>query len=150
MRLSRFAISERGGFQAGAIAWRLALTFWVGGMWMLHFVLLPMLEQSGMASLLVESVVDQLRPVLIGFAAFCALWQGLILLSMTGPSGWARDVRGQLLLCVLLLAVAYAANLRWAPQWLFGQYFCFIAQALCGLFLVLQPVPQGAPRQSVD
>lgn len=148
--MSRSAISDRGRWQAGAIAWRLALTFWVGGMWMLHFVLLPMLEQSGMASLLVESVADQLRPVLIGFAAFCGLWQGLILLGVTGLAGWLRDVRGQLLLCVLLLAAAYGASLQWAPQWLFGQYFCFLAQALCGLFLVLQPVPQGGPRQSGD
>lgn len=148
--MSRSVISERGGWQAGAIAWRLALTFWVGGMWMLHFVLLPMLEQSGMVSLLVESVADQLRPVLIGFAAFCALWQGLILLAVTGFAGWLRDVRGQLLLCVLLLAAAYGVNLQWAPHWLFGQYFCFLAQALCGLFLVLQPVPQGVPRQSGD
>lgn len=141
--MSKSATSDRSaGLQAGALAWKLALTFWVGGMWMMHFVLLPMLAQSGMAGLLVESAGDQLRPVLVGFAAFCAVWQLLILLSAIGGRAWWSDLRAQLLISVLLLGGVYAGGMYWAPEWLFGQYFCFVAQALCGLFLVLQPVPQ--------
>ena len=62
------------------MSWQLAQTFWVGGLWMLHFVLLPALERMGWAPLLVEDVTQVLRPLLVGFAAFCIALQLLVLM----------------------------------------------------------------------
>jgi hypothetical protein len=72
MKLSRFAISKPVRRDAGAIAWLLAQTLWVGGLWVLHFLLLPAIAKVGLASLLVEELSDTLRPLLVGLAAVCA------------------------------------------------------------------------------
>ncbi|MEK1940566.1 MAG: DUF4149 domain-containing protein, partial [Pseudomonas sp.] len=53
-RSSRFVISKRQPVDIGAVAWRLVQTFWVGGLWLLHFVMLPALERIGIAPMLVE------------------------------------------------------------------------------------------------
>ncbi|MDX4007597.1 DUF4149 domain-containing protein, partial [Pseudomonas aeruginosa] len=37
--------------RAGAISWLLAQTFWVGGLWLLQFVVLPALAKTGLAPL---------------------------------------------------------------------------------------------------
>ncbi|MNY01780.1 hypothetical protein D3C86_1343240 [compost metagenome] len=77
--MSRFAISEsappRPPLRAGAISWRLAQTFWVGGLWLLYFVLLPALEHYGLAPLLLEDISASLIPLLLGFAGFCVLFR---------------------------------------------------------------------------
>lgn len=52
--MSRFAISEPAPLGAGSISWLLAQTFWVGGLWLLHFVVLPGLEKMGLAPMLVD------------------------------------------------------------------------------------------------
>lgn len=145
--MSKFVTSERMPFRAGAITWRLALTFWVGGMWMLHFVLLPMLEQAGMASLLVEGVADRLRPALVGFAAFCALLQLLVLLLVEGRRA-LLDLRGQLLFAVLGLALLFFLARHWWPAELIWQLAGFLGQAFCGLMLVLQAGPGSEPVRS--
>ncbi|MNZ70863.1 hypothetical protein D3C78_892140 [compost metagenome] len=119
----------------------LAQTFWVGGLWLLRFVVLPSLEKIGLAPLLVESVAAVLIPLLVGFTGFCAALQALVLVQMRGVASLWRDVRGQLLLAVLLMAGAYFAVNSIAPdaqRWLL---FNYLVLALCGLLLVLQPAP---------
>ena len=77
--MSKSVIFKRQPLRAGAISWQLAQTFWVGGLWLLHFVMLPALEKMGLAPLLIEEVDAALSPLLIGFAAFCVLVQGMVL-----------------------------------------------------------------------
>ncbi|WP_137972203.1 DUF4149 domain-containing protein [Pseudomonas sp. F(2018)] len=127
--------------RAGAISWQLAQTFWVGGLWLLHFVMLPTLEKMGLAPLLIEEIKAALSPLLIGFAAFCVVLQGMVLAQAQGFSSLWRELRGQLLLIVLLMAVAFFAVRHWQPdaeRWL---QFNYLVLALCGLVLVLQPLP---------
>ncbi len=131
--------------RAGAAAWRLAQTFWVGGLWLLHFVMLPALQRIGLAPLLIEEVGAGLRPLMIAFAAFCALLQGLILVQAEGLSGLWRQARGRLLLVILLLAVSYPLLRAGLPGAEFAPRFVYLLLGFCGALLVLQPVP-GQPR----
>jgi hypothetical protein len=39
--------------------------------------------------------------------------------------------------------LGYGASQRWLPDALRLQLFCFLVLALCGVLLVLQPVPDG-------
>lgn len=141
-RSSRFAISKRATLRAGAISWLLAQTFWVGGLWLLQFVVLPALAKTGLAPLLVETVAAALTPLLIGFAGFCAVLQALVLVSSQGPSSLWRDLRGQLLLAVALLCLVYFLVRGLAPEAVRWLLFNYLAVAMCGLLLVLQPVPE--------
>lgn len=132
---------DRQALRAGTASWLLAQTFWVGGLWLLQFVVLPALDKIGLAPLLVESVGAALKPLLVGFAGFCALLQALVLWQACGLASFWRDQRGQLLLSVLLMAVIYFAVQQIAPdaqRWLL---FNYLVLALCGLLLVLQPAP---------
>lgn len=136
--------------QAGIISWRLAQTFWVGGLWLLQFVMLPALGKIGLAPLLVEEIAGTLRPLLVGFAAFCAVLQAVVLMQAQGGRSLWRDVRGQLLLAVLLLAASHFAaggQLFESTRWLL---FSYLVIGLCGLMLVLQEPPRaaslGSPR----
>ena len=72
---------------AGSISWLLAQTSWVGGLWLLHFVVLPGLEKMGLAPMLVDEAGAALRPLLVGFAGFCGVLQLAVLLQETG---WRR------------------------------------------------------------
>ncbi|OBY93458.1 DUF4149 domain-containing protein [Pseudomonas sp. AU11447] len=126
---------------AGTISWLLAQTFWVGGLWLLQFVVLPALDKIGLAPLLVDSVSDALKPLLLGFAGFCVLLQVLVLWQARGFAAFIRETRGQLLLTVLVMVVAYFVVRQVAPdaqRWLL---FNYLVVALCGLLLVLQPAP---------
>jgi cell division protein FtsW (lipid II flippase) len=128
-------------FNAARAGWLLAQTFWFGGLWLLRFVLLPALQQIGLAPLLVQSVADALSPMLVGFAGVCALLQGVVLVAERGVSSLWRDLRGQLLLTVLAFVLSYLSVSRMAPdaqRWLL---FNYLVLALCGVLLVLQPVP---------
>lgn len=127
--------------RAGAISWLLAQTFWVGGLWLLQFVVLPALAKTGLAPLLVETVAAALTPLLIGFAGFCAALQALVLVSSRGPRSLWRDLRGQLLLAVALLCLVYFLVRGLAPEAVRWLLFNYLAVAMCGLLLVLQPVP---------
>ncbi|AMR68775.1 MULTISPECIES: hypothetical protein [Pseudomonadaceae] len=127
--------------RAGAISWQLAQTFWVGGLWLLHFVMLPALEKMGLAPLLIEEVDAALSPLLIGFAAFCVLVQGMVLAQAHGLSSLWRELRGQLLLIVLAMALAFFAVRYWQPDAARWLLFNYLVLALCGLVLVLQPLP---------
>lgn len=135
------ATPDRQSLNAGTASWLLAQTFWVGGLWLLQFVVLPALDKIGLAPLLVESVSDALKPLLLGFAAFCVLLQALVLWQARGLAAFIRETRGQLLLTVLVMAAAYFVVRQVAPdaqRWLL---FNYLVVALCGLLLVLQPVP---------
>lgn len=135
------ATPDRQSLSAGTISWLLAQTFWVGGLWLLQFVVLPALDKIGLAPLLVESVSDALKPLLLAFAAFCVLIQALVLWRARGVAAFTRETRGQLLLTVLVMAVVYFVVRQVAPdaqRWLL---FNYLVVALCGLLLVLQPAP---------
>ncbi|MFZ2290442.1 MAG: DUF4149 domain-containing protein [Halopseudomonas yangmingensis] len=125
--------------RGGRIAWQLAQTLWVGGVWVLHFVLLPALERFGLAPLLIEEIGSFMYPLLVGFAAVCALLQGLVLLSALGRRWW-QDLRGQLLVLVLVSAGSFFLAGFWKDG-LYWQMFCFLVLAFAGLVLVLQPRP---------
>jgi uncharacterized membrane protein len=103
--------------------------------------MLPALEKMGLAPLLIEEVGAALSPLLIGFAAFCVLLQGVVLVQVQGLSSLWRELRGQLLLIVLVMALTFFAVRQWQPdaeRWLL---FNYLVLALCGLVLVLQPLP---------
>jgi len=59
--LSRFVISDRQPARAGIITWQLTQTFWVGGLWLLQFMVLPALGRIGLAPLLVEEIAGSLK-----------------------------------------------------------------------------------------
>ncbi|WP_313085132.1 DUF4149 domain-containing protein [Pseudomonas sp.] len=127
--------------RAGVISWQLAQMFWVGGLWLLQFVVLPALGKFGLAPLLIDEIGASLRPLLVGFAAFCALLQAVVLVQYNGFGSLLRDVRGQLLVAVLLLAVSFfavRAGLLESPYWL---VFSYLVIGLCGLLLVIQSAP---------
>ena len=89
-----------------------------------------------------------LSPLLVGFAAFCALLQGVVLMQAEGAGSLWRDMRGQLLLTVQVMAASYlGVHYGWpdALRWL---SFSYLVLALCGLLLVLQPVPGMSGRAS--
>ncbi|CAD5106989.1 DUF4149 domain-containing protein [Zestomonas carbonaria] len=139
--MSKSATFKHQPLKAGAISWQLAQTFWVGGLWLLHFVMLPALDKIGLAPLLIEEIANLLRPLLVGFTAFCALLQLLVLWQAERPVGIWRDTRGQLLLAVLAMAAVYFAVRAVAPEALRWLLFNYLVLALCGILLVLQPPP---------
>lgn len=127
--------------RAGIISWQLAQTFWVGGLWLLQFVMLPALTKIGLAPLLIDEIASSLRPLLVGFAAFCVVLQAVVLIQLSGFNALWRDLRGQLLLSVLLLAASHfvvRAGVVESPYWL---VFSYLVMGLCGLMLVLQVAP---------
>lgn len=127
--------------RAGTISWQLAQTFWVGGIWLLQFVMLPALGKIGIAPLLIEEIGQGLRPLLVGFTAFCVVLQTLVLVQLAGVRSLWTDLRGQLLLTVMLLAASFfvvRAGVIQSPYWL---VFSYLVIGLCGLLLVIQAAP---------
>ncbi|WAC45127.1 DUF4149 domain-containing protein [Pseudomonas sp. SL4(2022)] len=147
MRSSRFAISKPGARDAGAISWLLAQTLWVGGLWLLHFLLLPAIGKMGLASLLVEEISNTLRPLLVGLSASCVAVQVLVLLRAGRLNSLWRDMRGQLLLIVAVMAGSYFAVRLLLPEPELWLMFSYLVMAFCGLLLVLQPVPDRLRRK---
>lgn len=123
----------------GRIAWQLTQTLWIGGVWVTHFVLMPALEQFGMAPMLINAIADFMRPLMVGFAGVCALLQLLVIGMALGKRFW-RDLRTQLLLLVLVSAAA-VFGLREFPGTEYLQIFGYLIIAFAGLVLVLQPRP---------
>jgi hypothetical protein len=147
MRSSRFVISKPGMRDAGTISWLLAQTLWVGGLWLLHFLLLPAIAKIGLASLLVEEISNALRPLLIGLAAVCAGLQVLVLVRAERLASLWRDSRGQLLLVVVAMAGNYFVVRQLLPDAELWLMFSYLVMAFCGLLLVLQPVPKKLRRK---
>jgi hypothetical protein len=144
--LSKSAISKPYALNAGAISWLLAQTFWVGGLWLLHFVVLPALSKLGLAPLLLKEIAAALGPLLVGLTAFCAALQVLVLVRAERWASLWRDMRGQLLLTVLLMAASYFVARHWWPEGERWLLFSYLVLAFCGLLLVLQPVPGSRAR----
>jgi hypothetical protein len=114
----------------------------VGGLWLLHFLLLPAISKVGLASLLVEEIANALRPLLVGLAAVCAGLQVLVLIRAERLASLWRDARGQLLLVVVAMAGSYFVVRKLLPGTDLWLMFSYLVIAFCGLLLVLQPVPQ--------
>lgn len=125
--------------RSGRVAWQLCQTLWVGGVWMLHFVLLPALGKFGLAPLLIDEIAAFMRPVMVGFAAVCVLLQGLLAWVVVRRPLW-QDLRGQMLLLVLVAAGAFFL-LAAAPSGAYWQLFSYLVLAFAGLVLILQPRP---------
>lgn len=143
--MSKFAISKARSLRVAAMAWQVAQTFWVGGLWLLYFVVSPALVQMGLAPLLVQTIHDTLSPLLVGLAVCCVVLQGVVLVWVEGLHSLLKDMRGQLLLIILGMGLAFFVLHQWQPgaeRWLM---FNYMVLALCGLALVLQPLP-GAGR----
>lgn len=126
---------------AGAITWQLAQVFWVGGIWMMHFVLLKALEQLGFASLLVQEVAQFTRPLLLGLALVCVILQLLVLKQTMSLRQLCKDLRGQLLLVALCLVVSFFVTQKIWPAAQYWLVYSYLAVGMCGLLLVIQPTP---------
>jgi len=127
--------------RAAAVSWQLAQALWVGGLWLLQFVILPAIGQVGLAPLLVEEIAARLAPLLVGLTAVCVALQAIALLRSDGLSSLLRDMRGQLLLTVAAMALSYFVALHHWPEAEYWLRFSYLVMAFCGLLLVLQPVP---------
>ena len=123
------------------ILWRLLQTFWVGGIWLLHFLVLPGLSQSGLAQLLVDEVAAALVPQMVAVSLCSALMQLLILARWRGFAALFRERAGQLLLAVVCVALALLAVLQLGLQALYWQTFAYLLLAFFGFLLVIQPLP---------
>lgn len=123
------------------MTWQLAQVFWVGGIWMMHFVLLKVLEKLGFASLLVHEVAQFTRPLLIGLALVGVLLQLLVLKQTMSLKYLLKDLRGQLLLVALLLSVSFFITQKFWPAAQYWLVYSYLAVGMCGLLLVLQPIP---------
>ena len=60
--------------------WQLAQMLWVGGLWLLHIGLLPVLGLIGLAPLLIDEIAGTLNALLVGFATVCLVFQALVLI----------------------------------------------------------------------
>lgn len=125
--------------RSGRVAWQLCQTLWVGGIWMLHFVLLPALDRFGLAPLLIDEIAAFMRPVLVGFAVACVLLQCLLAWVVLRRAIW-RDLRGQMLLLVLVAAACFFL-VPALPRGAYWQLFSYLVLAFAGLVLILQPRP---------
>ncbi|MGK3120170.1 MFS transporter [Pseudomonas corrugata] len=126
--------------------WQLAQMLWVGGLWLLHIGLLPVLGRIGLAPLLIDEIVDMLTALMVAFSAVCVIFQVLVLVQAEGRASLWRDIRGQLLLMSLYACGMFlAVSLGWpdASQW---RVFSYVVLGLSGLVLVLQPVPGWSGR----
>ncbi|AZC48454.1 MULTISPECIES: hypothetical protein [Pseudomonas] len=130
--------------------WQLTQMLWVGGVWLLHVGLLPVLGQIGLAPLLIEEIGHVLSALLVGFSAVCIVLQMLVLVRAEGLASLWRDMRGQLLLMALCACAMYFVvrlGLSDAERW---QLFSYLVLGFSGLVLVLQPVPgwSGGAREA--
>ncbi|MBP7958548.1 MAG: DUF4149 domain-containing protein [Thiopseudomonas sp.] len=108
---------------------------------MMHFVLLKVLEKLGFASLLVQEVAQYTRPLLIGLALVCVLLQFCVLMQTMPTKQLLKDIRGQLLLGVILLGSSFFITRAFWPTAQYWLVYSYLAVGMCGLLLVLQPIP---------
>ncbi|MGE8191149.1 MFS transporter [Pseudomonas sp. NPDC086278] len=130
--------------------WQLAQMLWVGGLWLLHIGLLPVLGRIGLAPLLIDEIAGMLNALMVGFATACVIFQALVLVQAEGLVSLWRDNRGQLLLMALYAcAMFFAVRLGW-PDAMRWQVFSYLVLGISGLVLVLQPVPgwSGGVREA--
>lgn len=142
------SISSTAPQHAGAMTWQIAQVFWVGGVWVMHFVLLKALENLGFTNVLVEEVAMYMRPLLIGLAGLCVILQLLVLGQAVSVKRLFQDVRGQLLLASLLLSCSFLLTHAFLPSATIWLEYSYVLLGMCGLLLVIQPVPQYDPATS--
>ncbi|MCF4994229.1 MFS transporter [Pseudomonas syringae] len=126
--------------------WQLAQMLWVGGLWLVHFGLQPVLGKIGLAPLLIDEIAGMFEPLVVGFSAVCVIFQALVLVQTNGLASLWRDFRGQVLLMALYAIAMYVAvRLGWpdAQRW---QEFSYLVLGFTGLVLVMQPVPGWSGR----
>ena len=132
--------------RAGAILWQLTQTLWVGGFWLVHLGLRPVLGKIGLAPLLIDEIADAFEVSLVIFAAACVIFQALVLVRAEGLASLWRDFRGQVLLMALYACAMFVAvHVGW-PQAQRWQAFSFLLLGFSGLVLVLQPLPGCSGR----
>ncbi len=142
-KLSPSVTSDRraGGWLARllAAAWQLAQVFWVGPLVALHLCIPVALAQAGWAPLLIQSGREELLRMMLSAAAGGVFTQIVVLVWWAGVRALWRDLRGQLLLgsAAAVLLQNELARLWSGPTALAG----YVVLLLCGLILVLQPVP---------
>ncbi|MEB0017666.1 MFS transporter, partial [Pseudomonas sp. RTB3] len=117
--------------------WQLAQTLWVGGLVLLHLAMLTVLEQTGLAPLLIDEVASLSGTLLVAFAGFCAVLQMVVLIQTERLSSLWLDVRGQLLLIATLASASYYVLYQWLPDAVRWQLLSYLMLALSGLLLVL-------------
>ncbi|URM28285.1 MFS transporter [Pseudomonas frederiksbergensis] len=126
--------------------WQLTQMLWVGGVWLLHIGLLPVLGRIGLAPLLIDEIAGVLNTLMVGFAAACVVFQALVLVQAEGLASLWRDIRGQLLMMALCGGAMYfAVHVGW-PQAAHWQLFSYLVLGFSGLVLVMQPVPGWSVR----
>lgn len=145
--MSKSVTSETGRLlNAGAVLWQLTQMLWVGGLWLVHLGLRPVLGQISLAPLLVDEVASAFEVLVVGFAAACLIFKALVLVKTEGLASLWRDFRGQVLLVALYACAMFVAvRVGWpdAQRW---QVFSFLVLGFSGLVLVLQPVPGWSGR----
>lgn len=125
--------------RGGRIAWQLSQTLWVGGVWVLHFVLMPALQQYGLAPRLQQDLAMYLYPLMSGFAGVCIVLQLLLAGWILRRRFWA-DLRGQLLLLAALGCASFFL-LRPLTELYYWSVFAYLVMAFAGLVLLLQRRP---------
>ncbi|WP_223487901.1 MFS transporter [Pseudomonas sp. A-RE-19] len=126
--------------------WQLTQMLWVGGVWLLHIGLLPVLGRIGLAPLLIDEIAGTLNALMVGFATVCVIFQVLVLVQAESLASLWRDIRGQLLLMALYACAMYfAVRFGW-PEAVHWQLFSYLVLGFSGLVLVMQPVPGWGVR----
>lgn len=126
--------------------WQLTQMLWVGGFWLIHLGLRPVLGKIGLAPLLIDEVADAFEVPVAGFAAACVIFQALVLVQADGLGSLWRDFRGQVLLMALYACAMFVAvRVSW-PQAQRWQEFSFLVLGFSGVVLVLQPLPGWGGR----
>ena len=111
----------------------------------MHFVLLNALEKIGFASLLIEEVALYTRPLLVGLALVCIVLQLSVLKQTLPMKNMLKDTRGQLLLVAAALASSFFITQAVWPDAHYWLVYSYLALGMCGLLLVIQPVPAQHP-----
>lgn len=115
-------------------------------MFLLHLAMLAVLDQTGLAPLMISELTGVPGAVLVGVAALCAILQSSVLLSCKRFTEIWRDLRGQLLLVAILSAGSYYGLRHWLPEAVSWQLLSYLVLGVSGLLLVLQPTPGGSAR----
>jgi hypothetical protein len=126
--------------------WQLTQMLWVGGLWLVHLGLQPVLVQIELAPLLIDEISSMFEVLVVGFAAACVVFQALVLIQAEGLVSLWRDFRGQVLLMALYACAMFVAvRVGWpdAQRW---QVFSYLVLGFSGLVLVMQPVPGWSGR----
>ena len=125
-----------------AMLWQLMQTLWLGAHMAALLLFMPMLVKIGFAPMLLQEVHGQLRPALLTFTLMATAVQMLVLVRTSGVHALVRQLRGQLLLGIWLLAlvvlVGYGKETI-SDTMIRGLYGAMLG---AGLVLLTQPLPR--------